>query len=443
MSKKTRKKADRILLLNGCSCTPIKVIPSNWDKPGADPSKEWRAYYRFYDPAQTEHPKFKGGVRLVAIKGMNRYKTLTDKRKATEGLIAFEKEMIFDKGFNPITGEYMVPVEDLPTPDLSPDTPFIAALNKALDEKVCEKCTRDNLKSVMNYIRPAAAQLGYTNIPIGQIKRGHLITLLKKVGENKKDKWTTNNYNHYRSHLGMLYDVLDEWQAVDGNIVHNIKTAKEIQKVAGVKKRPILSNDERILVHRVLKREYYPFWRLMMVFFYAGCRRSEIMRVQGKHVDLVAQKFVAIRKKGRTYTEVEYTITDEALPIWQEIMSGRAPNGEYPSTLENKLKRPCAKDDYIFSVGKIPGPKAIRYDQVTKSWNRWVKKKFGITVDFYPLKHLRTTLTVDKAGVGVAAEFNNESEDMINRHYDQGQGERKHKMMKQLKHDFLPVDPDS
>lgn len=409
MPKQKKNKRERISLPNGCYCTPLKVIPANWKEPGASPSIEWRVWYRFYDS--------EGNVKLRAIKGMNDYHTLTDRRKATEEIISIEKEKL-QQGYNPILDRFVTQEVTL-IPELSPSTPFIEALTKAMQEKECAPSTRIDLKSVLKYVTIASNVLGYSKIPISEVKRGHIRSILKQLAIIKKDKWTDNNYNFYRAHIGMLYSELVEWEAVEYNPIDKISKAKGIVKIEKLK---VLSLDERILLNRTLRKDNYEYWRFLMIFFMAGCRRTEIMRVQGKDVDLVAQKFIALRKKGRKYVEVEYTITDEALPLWREQMES------------------CSREDYVFSVGLLPGAKPIRYEQVTRRWKRWVKDRFGIEANFYWLKRLQSTMTAGLLGTDIAAAFNNESERMINQHYDVDKDKRLHEQLKKIVHKFAPED---
>lgn len=418
MSQKNKsKKTEQIELFDGCYCSQIKVFPEDWAQVGADASLEWRIWYRFYDPLFRDNPKYKKG-KLCVVKGMNSQHTLTGKRAFTADLLKQEIDLIVNQGYNPITRQFMAPIIELPTPEISPELPFDEAMDKALEKKkpkVDYESTYNNLKSVWKYVKQAACYLRYNTISIGNIRRAHVRAIFEQLAAIKGDKWTDNNHNHYLAHLSMLFEELIEWEAMEYNPIDKLKQKKTVRK-----KQRTLNSDERILIDRHLKEHNYEFWRFLMIFFKAGCRRNEIMKVQAKGVDLAAQKFTALRKKGRSYVEVDYVITNSALPLWRELLSTAEPN------------------DYIFSRGLTPGREYIRPEQVTRRWKLHIKKKFGIEANFYSLKHLHSTMNVDNLGLKVAAKFNNESERMISQHYDINSEARQHELMKGIDNSFVP-----
>ncbi len=83
--------------------------------------------------------------------------------------------------------------------------------------------------------------------------------------------------------------------------------------------------------------------------------------------------------------EVIKPIKIVALPFWSMAMEGSNP------------------DDYIFSSGLYPGQKSIQAYQITKRWNRHIKKKLGVQEDFYSLKHLNLDETAAILGLNDAS----------------------------------------
>lgn len=99
-----------ILLPNGCRCDGfidregnklLPVFPSNWNTTRAPMQRHWYIHYRFVDLATSK-------AKLVIIKGMNSYKLLAGRQEATAELIANEIYLLISKGYNPITGQFMV-----------------------------------------------------------------------------------------------------------------------------------------------------------------------------------------------------------------------------------------------------------------------------------------------------------------------------------------------
>lgn len=418
-----RKRVERIQLLNGCNYTPFAVHPSNWNEAGASANCEWRFTYRFYDP------KFKDSFpygKLVQVKGTNDLKGLMAKRQMMQELLKNERVSLEVKHYNHFTDKYMVDeslteVEHLY--EICPDALLPDALEQAFKKMKAEPETLKSVRLVLNQVIKAIHDLKYSNIKISEVKRVFIKRILNQIGIYKGDKWTANNYNHHRAYLSMLFAELVEWDTIDYNPIEKISKQVVIRK-----KREALTMDQRIKVYNFLRENNYRFWLLMNIFYLAGCRRNEIMRVQAKDVDMKAQKFKALVKKGRKGLREEYyTITNGAVPYWEMALQGAEP------------------DDYVFSRLLKPGKEAINPRQITRRWRLWIKKKLSveldidITADWYSLKHLHSTEIVSKYGLAVSADFNNESKEMIERHYDLLADERKHNIKKTTQIRFLPT----
>ena len=82
-------------LPNGCAVSELSVYPSDWHTKKAKVTLTWYIKYRFYDPLH-RLPK------QVMIKGMNAFKTLKDRLKATKRLLDVEMQVLVG-GFNPFT----------------------------------------------------------------------------------------------------------------------------------------------------------------------------------------------------------------------------------------------------------------------------------------------------------------------------------------------------
>ncbi len=81
-------------LPNGCRCSNLTVIPKKWETGGSSLlKKNWAIVYRFYKPS--------GEYKQIWIRGMNRFKTLPERRRETN--ISLEKEYQFLKeGLDPL-----------------------------------------------------------------------------------------------------------------------------------------------------------------------------------------------------------------------------------------------------------------------------------------------------------------------------------------------------
>lgn len=411
MKKKT-KRHERLQLPAGCSMSSPVVYPSNW-KTTSKISEPWYIFYRFYDPVNKPEGK------QCNIKGMNDYKDPDVRRQITDYLLdeALKK---LKAGYNPITDKYHE------TSELHEQTPLKQALQLALQACSCDPNTKKELKHMLVYVTMAIEITRLQALAICEVRKKHIRRILdtcsqitsrydEKLKKTITVTWSANKFNKYRTYLMILFSEICEVDAIEMNPCRDIKKKKTVTRV-----RETLTAEERTAVNNHLWENHRTFWRLLHIFFHSGARETEIVRVQGKHVDLRKQTYIRLVKKGRSYKEVLTTIKDIALPLWVEAMDN------------------CGKEDYIFSEGLQPGALPIRADQINKRWLRNVKKPLGISADFYSLKHSNTTETVTIAGDQVAANQNAHSGTaMVVKIYDVGRGSREHEAMKKVNNPFV------
>jgi uncharacterized protein (UPF0297 family) len=126
-----------ITLTNGCSCIELSVHPTNWNASKFSVKKDWYIFYRFYDPVYKE--KYPNGL-LRIIKGMNKYKDITNRQKAVKDILDNELDVLKNDGYNPISQKFNPPVDY----EISATTPVARALKLALQRKECEP--RNNIR---------------------------------------------------------------------------------------------------------------------------------------------------------------------------------------------------------------------------------------------------------------------------------------------------------
>ena len=195
-----------ISLPNNCNCSELTVNPKNWKTCKVSAiARNWHIQYYFYDTALNKR-------KFVRIKGMNRFKTLTERRDATAQLIENELYNLKEKGYNPITGKFLIERFG----SIEPTAGFIDALRDAYKLLKLESTTRQDVSSAINFFETAAKKLGFDRMEIQTVKRRHLRQVLDMVGELKKS-WSAYSFNNCRAYLLMLYKKLLEKDAVDVN----------------------------------------------------------------------------------------------------------------------------------------------------------------------------------------------------------------------------------
>lgn len=310
----------REILSNGCSFTPPMVSPANWKTQKTSIAVPWRIRYRYFDPILCPEGK------QFSIRDMNGYSKYADRKVATLELLYLIKERLLKDEWNPITGRVK---EVLKEYELDPFTPVNNALQYAFEHKVCGKKTRIQLRQVLKHTQLAIRELNFDRLTIGEIRRRHMRFVLDKIGKNKGG-WTANNYNFSRSALKMMFDVLDEIEAIEVDPIGKIRKMPIVQKI-----RKTMTVKERKRVSDFLKDKYPDFHRFLHIFFHSGARVSELFRLKGEDIDLAEQRFKVSVIKGKRRMQVWKTIKDVALPYWIELSP--KPN------------------EYIFSKKLVPG----------------------------------------------------------------------------------------
>ncbi len=286
-----------IALPNGCTCSELTVTPKDWKTCKAPAmARNWHIQYYFYYTALKQR-------KFVLVKGMNRLKTLNERREATSQLIENELYQLKEKGYNPITGKFLIEKAC----GIDPKTGFIDALRKAYDLLKLEGTTLQDISSSINFFEIAAKKMGIDRMEIQSVKRRHLRQMLEMFEELKKS-WSAYSFNNCRAYLMMLYKKLLEQDAVEINPVKDIPKQMIIQRI-----KRVLNSKERLNIDKHLKEVDPDYRRFIHIFFHSGSRKTEMVRLKVADVDLKKQVFKLLIKKGSQQREVLRPIKNIAL----------------------------------------------------------------------------------------------------------------------------------
>jgi len=280
----------KIQLSHGCSHSKLSVNPKDWQTKKAKVTKDWFINYRFYD-AKYSNPK------QVKIQGMNAFKSLQERQAETQRLIDKELEAL-KNGFNPFNKN----------DSITEALPLIPTLRSILNTLSVAEMTRRDLNYTITKFEKSIKSLGWEHMPITEITRKHLRSVLDKSSKSP------DSFNKNRSYLMIFYAALCEFEIVPSNYIRDIKKRKTIKRI-----RQVLTDAERILINEYLENKYPEFHRFLHIFFHSGARISELLRLKVSDVDLDKQRFKVVIKKGGSYREVWKTIKHIALPFWNDL----------------------------------------------------------------------------------------------------------------------------
>ena len=395
-------------LLFDCAYSDLWVHPENWKTLTSQKSLQldWRVECKFYDPKFKE--KYPKG--FLFRKKLNRFRSLEERKAVIETWLKEIPKLFEEKGYNPITKQYMIP-ELKPVPgSLHPKLNFVEALKIAYPLLSVSEGVKKELRRIVAKVEKSAIALKI-DFPIAAIHSGYIRDLLDPLG------LTNNEYNKFLTHLSIVLSDLVEKRMIFHNPIRDIKKKKTVKKI-----RETLEVDELNKIFKILKTENYTFYRYGTIFFHSGARSSELFRVQKKDVNLAKQEYKITILKGKVSKEVIKVILPNALSFWTEIINE------------------CTDDeDYLFTRGLKPSLIPIQSFQISIRWRRWVKKKLDVTADFYALKHLFLD-ELDKASdaaldlsKGMASHETNVTEKV----YLIGRNNRKNEALKKINIRFL------
>lgn len=353
--------------------------------------ENWYIWYRFYDPTfSTEKSK---GVKKIIIKaGINEYLDREDRQAAIRTLVANELKELEVLGWNPFTRRHMKEPE--PTVyRIAPDVPWTEAIDAVRQYMKLAASTASDLLYTVRAIRKAAERLRIEDVPVSQVKRLQIKRTLEQAQASSRSK-SNHVYNKHRTHLYMLFSQLIEEECCEHNPVASIRKLIVEQKDEG---REELTEAQRTAIDNYLGARHPRYQTFFRIFFKSGSRFAEMVKVQGKHVNLEKQEFKVWVRKGRQNKLDTRVIADSVLPEWRAAMKG------------------CRPEQYVFGTNRqdiLPSDKPRTALSLTRFWGRNIKnctaldefpEMAGITADAYSLKHSNSNEVADAAGVALAA----------------------------------------
>jgi integrase len=395
-------------LPNDCYCSPLKVHPKNWSTTKASLKINWYIYYRFYTP-QINDAQISNKGKLVLIKRMNKFLSLQERQTETRNILETEMASLKD-GSHSIYGKIVQPS---PTEQIQTTTPFLTALKKVAEQLKVSSLTKRDFRTILNFVTKASNHLRFSELPISTISRRHIKLTLAQI-EVDQQKESPHRYNKVRSYLMILFKELVELEVLETNPLREISRKQSIHPL-----RQLLSLQERSQIDNHLRQHHYRFWLFTHIFFHSGTRLTEIIQLKRHDVDLNQQLFVVTVQKGKQYKQVIKPIKDVALPYWLEAT------------------KDASEEDYLFSKGLQPGSLLINSNQVTRRWNKHVKKRLGIKQDFYSLKHLNLDETALMLNLEDAAAMASHTSTSITlKHYAVGEKHRQNERLKKVNNTF-------
>lgn len=339
-----------------------------------DITKPWCAFYYYKNPAgKMQRFQERGGI--------NRLHTVTDRTKAAKELQAAINEMLA-AGYNPF-----VKLDSLINKPHSQELMSLMPVCDALDwavkknKKKWRHTTYISRKNVLEHIKMAFAELGYSQLSVGEVKRFHINIVLNHCWE--KRGFGTRSYNGYLETIKSTFSTLRKSDIIESNPAADIEAEVAPDSVVHMP----LTSKELQAVSRHLQKVHPAFYSFCKTINGTLIRPLELMRLKIKNVDFEGSQILILPMNSKT---------------------GKLRWTGVPEDVMELLKSHCdgfSSEYYVWSAGMNPGPNQVQRNKASDLWLKLVKKGLGIDKTMYSLKHSEVeerlnALKVIQEGIG-------------------------------------------
>ncbi|WP_421807425.1 tyrosine-type recombinase/integrase [Flagellimonas sp.] len=316
---------------------PKLYIPKDSEgKP--DLSQRWYVYFYFRNPNTGNMDKRP----IKYYKGINRLKTVSDRKRVGKQLISVLKTML-EEGYNPfIKGS----ANTLPVGTVK------ECFETALEHKkpFVKETTYNSYCDYLNLFLDWAKKNSISRMPINELSRKHISAYLNYLGREKphgKGLMPTSIHNH-KGNLSALMGQMVKDDIIPENFIAKIPTKKNRPS-----KNEPFSMDEIKELRKYTKEHEPVLYNFLQFIFYSFMRNNEIARIQVKHINM-DNRTIAIETKGEKKSHI--LMIDRLYGMLKDWNVEQLP-----------------KDYYLFTPEGVPG----KWDASVKSRVDYFSERFA------------------------------------------------------------------
>ncbi len=341
---------------------------SNFTKPKVikydDLKQSWYVYFRY------------NGKKIVYKKGINYIKNY-NKRLAEANAL---RDALYDKlkrGWNPTIPDFY---------DTSSEMTLIESLDFAIEKKKDNLAPKTYLgyRSSVGFIKTAIIALDLIYLPVVDVKRIHIKTILEKIKLQRKA--SNNSYNKYLDHFRAVLSELIQWDIIPINPANNIKNLPVAESRANIPATP----QQHKVIKDHLQSSFPDFYNFIVTIFHTGIRPEEILKIKLSMInikDVINAEIILPAEITKTNKERIVPINKYLFEIYKLMEFEQLPQHYY---LFGSFKEPGLgnRGNNQFLKDFIPGPTHTNRDTATRRWESIVKKGLGFKdVNMYSNKH--------------------------------------------------------
>lgn len=337
----------------------IKMMKSIYSNPKLCKGKKyWYVYFRY----NKELFRYKYGINYIHD---------LKEREKEAGLICEALLIKLKSGWNPNV------------PDIeayNSNMTIIEALDFAMEKKkgkIAEK-SFSGYTTTVSFFKEAAQELNLIHLPIIDVKRVHVKTIFEKVKFNRS--WSNKAYNKNLGYLKAIFSELLQWDIIENNPAHKIKTLSTGETNANVP-----ATDEQIILIKDKLLSVFPnFWDFNVTIFHTGIRPDELLQVKLSMVDLHKREIYLPPEITKTDIFRIVPINNHLFEVFQKMEIEKFDQEFYLFGSNREHSNRGLKRDKDF----LPGKNRLKCDCATKLWRKLIKKELNLDVNMYSMKHL-------------------------------------------------------
>lgn len=323
-----------------------------------DLSKPWFVFFRYSGKLF----RYKYGINYI---------TNLKKREEEANIICDALLQKLKEGWNPSIPE---------TIDTRSDLTLIAALNFALEKKLqtLAKKTKIDYSCTVKFATKAINTLKLGPLLIAETKRIHIKLILEKIKEQRS--WSNKSYNKNLGYLKAILSELMQWDIIENNPAHGIKSLKVGEIIANTP----ATDEELVRIKDKIRSEFPSFLVYLSCIFHTGIRPDELLHVQLKMIKLDNNQIILPAEITKTNINRIVPLNPFLKSDLQEMILENYSDEMYLFGSRREHQNRGLKKDLDF----IPGPKRLNRDAASKLWRQLIKIELGIDVNMYSFKHL-------------------------------------------------------
>jgi len=323
-----------------------------------DPLKPWFIFFRY------------NGKLIRKKYGINYIENLK-KKEAEANLICEALLQKLKNGWNPLLPDFVNSQSNLT---------LIEALDFALGKKKLTLAakTKIDYSCTVKFTKQAIKDLLFENLMVIETKRIHIKLILEKIKNTRK--WSNKSYNKNLGYLKAILSELMQWDIIETNPAHGIKSMKVGEIMANIP----ATDDEIVKIKEKILSDFPNFYVYLISIFHTGIRPEELLHIQLKMVNLEKNQIVLPPEITKTEIERIVPINPFLKAYYQEMNI----QNEDPEFFLFGSKREFSNRGLKKDLDFIPGPKRLNRDAASKLYRKLVKIDLGISANMYSLKHL-------------------------------------------------------